>query len=68
MNRWDVEPFWQWWTAMMADAPVAASAEPLTGLISAVVAEREAIRQLEKRVRRRQRWLDRHTGKGYLWA
>jgi hypothetical protein len=48
--------------------PAHASAEPLTGLISAVTAERETIRQLEKRVRRRQRWIDRHSGRGHLWA
>jgi hypothetical protein len=68
MNTWTAEPFFEVWQRIMADAPVPASAEQLVNLVSAVAAEREASRQLEKRARRRQRWIDRHSGRGHLWA
>jgi hypothetical protein len=66
MSEWEYH--WEFWQCMMAEAPVHASAEQVAGLVSAVATERENIRQLEKRVRRRQRWLDRHSGRGRLWA
>jgi hypothetical protein len=53
MSTWTAEPFFEFWQRMLADAPVHASAEQVANLISAVDAEQETIREIEKRMRRR---------------
>jgi hypothetical protein len=68
MSTWTTEPFFEFWQRMLADAPANELADQIAPLQTAVDAEQETIRELEKRMRRRQRWIDRHTGKGYLWA
>jgi hypothetical protein len=54
-------------TTLEAEEPAPASAAVVETPIAAGDAEPAAIRAIEKRVTRRQRWLDRRRGKGFLW-
>lgn len=68
MKTWTVEPLYQWWVRMMAQESVSVMADQIERLRTAAIAEQQQIRQIEKRLKRHQRWLDRRRGKGYLWS